>query len=197
MNLRYFFLVIFFTININGQHLKGYVVTNNNDTINCTFHHITNLFWKHIFNPATLRNNVKIINKEGQKIKYKPFELTTIIVKDVQNTSGFQHEKKDIKFVSIQADNYEHFYEEIFIGLISCYRLYDEASDARLLQKDVYVKNDNLFKIGFLSERSDAAALIIDNNSLHQKWINKEPYKLDQMNEVFQLYNNYNKSLIK
>ena len=190
-------IFIFIICNFYGQRFSGYIVTNTNDTIKCRFHNISNMFWKEIFNPATLRNNVKIINEKGEKVKYKPFELFSFVIKNVENTGGRKHINKDYKFVSLQSDDFQHFYEEVFLGEISCYRIYDQDLNANLLERYIYVKKNKLVKIGFLSERTDAGELIKDYSELYKQWMDKEPYKLSQMNTVFEIYNANQKKKLK
>jgi hypothetical protein len=121
----------------------------------------------------------------------------SFVIKNIENVEGEIIPKTDYKFVSIEADGYTHFYNEIFIGEISCYRIYNQDMNARLLFKDIYIKNNEIKKIRFLSERTDAGNLIFDYKELYDKWMNKDEYKLYQMNYIFHLYNEYKKNQTK
>jgi hypothetical protein len=155
--LKKFVITLFFfsAFSAYPQYFKGYVVKNNNDTIQCKFRNVSNMFWEEIFTPYRVRYFVKIETLNGEKIKFKPSEIKCFVIKNVEKFDLLTLPKKDLKFVSLEADGLNNFYLENFVGKISSYSLFDSDINARLKTKDFYFKNNELNKIRSLSRRVD------------------------------------------
>ena len=173
----------------NFEGFKGFLITNNNDTIQCTYSSISNIFKKSMFNPARLNNKVEIV-KDSIYTKYKPKDLKSFLITNPRGTGDF-------KFVSSQFDGYKHFYQEIAIGRISWYRTYYQDSYAMEHQLDVLVKNNKKVKIGSFSRRKDLGAIIEDYPELYEKWMNSDNYKVHQFGLLLQLYNEHFENISK
>jgi hypothetical protein len=167
----------------NFEGFKGYLITNNNDTIKCTYSSISNIFKERLFNPATLNNKVEIV-KDSIYTKYKPKDLKSFLIINPRGTGDF-------KFVSAQFDGFKHFYQEIAVGRISCYRSYYQDGYALEYHSDILVINNKKVKIGAFNRRKDLGKLIEDYPELYEKWMNTENYKVDQFGDVLRLYNEH------
>ena len=183
-------LIILFSTKINAQYFEGFVVTNNNDTINCKFINISNLFKESLFKPVTLRNKVRIQKENGEEVKYKPSELRSFSIK------GTGRGKTDyIKFISMKSDDFKHFYHEDYAGKISHYIIYDDDMYANELRKEFYIKDSKKIKISLFSPRKDYGELIKDYPDLYNKWMDPALYKLRFADEIIKEYNEYFKGL--
>jgi hypothetical protein len=167
------------------QRFNGYVVTNSNDTIKCKFSLEMNIFDKTLFYDSGISNRAKIFKENGEKVKYKPSELKTVFITGPK--------QGDYKFVSLKADNYEHFYHEIIVGRLSYYVLYKaNLSGGFPYEKPFILKENKLVSIDGFSRRKTFGELIIDYPELYKKWMDSNNYyKIDQITEVLKLYNEY------
>lgn len=182
-----FLFLVFICSAVNAQKFSGYVVTNENDTIKCSFDVQTNLFDKTMFYQTSVLKNVKITNEKGEKAKYYPNQLKSFLIKNTK--SG------DYRFVSINADKYKNFYQEVIIGKISVYRSYTANAQlgAAPVEKMVYLKGDKLSnEAGIFNFRSWFGKFIEDYPELYQKWMDSDNYyKKNQVFEVVNLYNEH------
>jgi len=188
------YLIAFFLIfslsafSQNFEGFKGYVITNNHDTIHGTFDAISNIFYKNIFNPARVRKVVKINNNAGIVTKYKPNEILSFLVYKPRG-------EKDYKFISTYRDNYKRFYHEIAVGEISYYKIYDQDMNASEIYDEIFIKNDNIQEVTMFSYRKDLGELIKDYPELYSKWIDGNKfYKTHETELVISLYNEYFKN---
>ncbi|MFV8368626.1 hypothetical protein [Flavobacterium sp. LB2R40] len=180
------FVIIILNFSIYGQNYKGYYVTIKNDTIKCDFDIFVNLFNSEKFDPQTVRNKIKIITNNGEKLKFKPNEINSFFIS--KTNSG------DYKFVSIANHNY--FYHEIIKGKLSYYKVYLNNSGGALgilISEQLYLlKGGKLVEINPLNLRKGLSKQIVDYPDLNQKWIDSDKYyKLNQFEEVVKLYNKH------
>ena len=171
----------FISFNIYGQDFNGYYITNENDTIKCGFNVGVNLF-----DAQTVRNKIKIINADAVELKFKPNEIKSFFI---EGTSVGNY-----KFVSIA--NHKYFYHEIIKGKLSYYKVYLNNSGGALgaLASVSYylLKDENLVELNPLNLRKGLSKQIEDYPELYQKWIDSDKYyKLNQFEEVINLYNKH------
>jgi hypothetical protein len=178
--------VLFFSKSTQAQrNIKGYVVTNVNDTIKCRF-----LLDMNTYNISSYSGVISsysgvieksiIIKESGEEVKYLPTELKIILI----NTpfSG------EYKYVSLKQ-NKNHFFHERVLGKLSFYTVYNAGIPVEHnYQTNYIIKNGKLFKI---SRRKKMGKLIIDYPELYNKWMNSENYRLNQIEEVVNLYNEH------
>ncbi len=176
-----FTLLFSLSLNTYSQKFDGYVVTNSNDTIKCSF----DLFiLSGKFQPQTVRNMVKIIDDSGNKLKFKPDEINSFFISKTNS--------RDYKFVSISNHNY--FYHEIIKGKLSYYKVYlnnPGGALGSLVSEKLYLyKNGKLTEINPLYLRKGLSKQIEDCSELNLKWIDSDKYyNLNQFEEVIKLYN--------
>jgi hypothetical protein len=180
------FISLLVNLNFYGQDYKGYYITKQNDTIKCGFDIFVNIFDSHKFDPQTVRNKIKIIDANGEMLKFKPNEINSFFI--LQTNSG------DYKFVSIANHNY--FYHEIIKGKLSYYKVYLNNSGGalgKLASERLYLyKNENLIEIDPLFLRKGLSKQIEDYSELHKKWIDSNNYyELNKFEEVIKLYNEH------
>ncbi len=182
------FILIFNCFTIYSQNVDGYVVTNENDTIQCkilinknrsNIHHQLDL--------AHLRRKVTILNINNEKKTYRPFELISI---------NFKKNDENFKFISVQDDDYKRFFREINNGKISHLVIYEESlsqySHVDMGFNYLY-KNDILTDMYIGNVREVVGDLIKDYPALYKDWKDKK-YKTDQYLEVIKLYNEHYKN---
>lgn len=175
----------FFAIISNAQgRFNGYVVTNSNDTIKCTFSLEMNIFDKTLFYDSSLSKRAKIFKQNGEKVKYKPTELKTIFITGPK--------QGDYKFVSISEDK-NHFFHEIISGKISYYIIYEgNLSGGFPYQRLFILKDGKLARMDGFSRRKTLGEFIFDYPELHQKWMDSNNYyKIDQFDDVIKTYNEH------
>jgi hypothetical protein len=178
--------ILIFNSNSFGQNSKGYYITNSNDTIKCYF----DLFIvSGKFDPQTVRNKIKTINNNGDKLKFLPNEINSFFISETNS--------RDYKFVSIVNHNY--FYHEIIKGKLSYYKVYlnnPGGAFGTLASEKLYLyKNEKLTEIDPLFLRKGLSKLIEDFPELNLKWIDSDKYyKLNQIEEVIKLYNEHFKN---
>lgn len=177
--LLFYFIFIFTS---QGQKFNGYVVTNENDTINCKFFVGTNFIYKKMFYPSSVKRKVKILNNKGEKITYKPHELISFCINETDRGS--------YKFVSIQADNYRDFFHVAIEGKITLLYTYIQNMDSSETPREYYYKNYELYETDWIDQRNQFGLLIKDNKELYEKWMDSNNFfKLRQIPEVIKLYN--------
>ncbi|MCF8323206.1 MAG: hypothetical protein K9I26_08725 [Flavobacterium sp.] len=177
--------VVVFSINIQAQQrFNGYVVTNANDTIKCRFSLEMNIFNDSLFYDSGISDRAKIFKENGEKVKYLPTELKTVFITGPK--------QGDYKFVSLEQDQ-KHFFHERIKGKLSFYILYKgNISGGFPLQMHYFLKNGILVQIKGSNARKKFAELIIDFPELYEKWIDSDKfYKLNQFEEVINLYNEH------
>ena len=79
------FVILIFGSKIYGQNYKGYYVTITNDTIKCDFDITEILLDSKKFDPQTVRNKIKVINNNGEKLKFKPNEINSFYISNTKN----------------------------------------------------------------------------------------------------------------
>lgn len=171
------------------QKLKGYVVTNTNDTIHCEFLVTTNMFTKNLFYAASVYKSVKIENKSGERIKYYPKDLKSFVIKET--TDG------NYKFVSLKEDGFKHFYHEIVGDRLSYFKLYNKVGniDPNSVYKEFILKNGSFLELGLFNTRKNLAKLIEDNKVIYDKWTDENGYyKLRDAENIINQYNNFYKN---
>jgi hypothetical protein len=185
-------LVLFislFTSIISAQKFEGYVITKVNDTIHCKFLIETNIFNDEIFYANSIRNKVKVLTKNNEKIVYVPSQLKEFLIK---RTGG------DFKFVSFSEDGFKYFYHEVIKGKLSYYKLYkaDLYSGGANSGYDVFIFKENKFKkLSAFNQRKSLSEVISDYPELYEKWIDSNNYyKVYQREEVVKLYNEHFKN---
>lgn len=180
------FVILIFGSKIYGQNYKGYYVTITNDTIKCDFDITEILLDSKKFDPQTVRNKIKVINNNGEKLKFKPNEINSFYISNTKNG--------DFKFISIPNHNY--FYHEIIKGKLSYYKVYlnnPGGAFGTLASQKIYLyKNEKLTEIDPLFLRKGLSKQIEDYTELNLKWIDSNKYyKLNQIEEVVKLYNKH------
>ena len=175
-----------FCSNVNAQKFDGYYITNSNDTIKCSFDVRVNIFDSKIFEKASVKNKVKVLNVDNKKIVFKPNEIRSFFIKGTK--AG------DFKFVSIENDN--NFYHEVIKGRLSYYKLYRQNSGGALgalIAEGIYLSKDQkLIEVNPLNLRKALSKQIEDYEELYIKWIDSDKYyKLNQFEEVVNLYNEH------
>lgn len=188
-NLCVVFFALFIGFHTNAQKFDGYYVTNTNDTIKCSFDVEVNIFDSKIFERASVKNKVKILNIEGKKLVFKPNEINSFFIKGT--STG------DYKFVGIVNGN--NFYHEIIKGKISYYKLYRQnpgGALGTLIAEEYYLfKDGKLVEISPLNLRKGLSKQMLDYPELNQKWLDSDKfYKLNQFEEVIKLYNEHFKN---
>lgn len=178
--------IIFFNFNAFAQKFDGYYITNNNDTIKCSFDVEVKIFDRKDFEKYSVKNRVRTLNTEGYKTTFKPNEINSFFIKGTKTG--------DYKFVSIENKN--NFYHEIIKGKLSYYKLYRGSSGGAigaLVAEGIYLhKDENFIEINPLNLRKGLGKQIEDYPELYQKWIDSNKhYKLDQFEEVVNLYNQH------
>jgi hypothetical protein len=182
-------LIIVFVLiscfNVHGQRFNGYVVTNSNDTIKCRFSLEMNIFDETLFYDSGISERAKIFLENGEKVKYKPSEIKTVFITGPK--------QGDYKFVSLKADNYEHLFHEIIVGKLSYYVLYKgNIRGGFPFARPFILKENKLVNIEGFSRRKMFGEFIIDYPELYQKWMDSNNYyKIDQMIEVLNIYNEH------
>lgn len=171
---------------LHAQKFDGYYIANNNDTIKCSFNVRVNLFDSKIFEKASVKNKIKVLNANGEKLIFKPNEIQSFFIRGTKTG--------DYKFVSIENKN--NFYHEVIKGKLSYYKLYRENSGGvlgALVAEGLYLSKDKkLIEINPLNLRKGLAKQIEDYEELHQKWMDSDTYyKLNQFEEVIKLYNTH------
>jgi hypothetical protein len=186
----YILLLICFYSNIFAQNFEGYVITKSNDTLKCTFDVQTNIFDETMFYPSSVMKSVKIINENGEKFKFYPNQIDSFIIKNTKFGN--------FKFVSLKADNYKNFYQEISVGRISIYKKYTgNMNGGYPIESTIYCKNDKLDsrETNFFNFRKWFSKYIDDYPELYQKWIDSDNFfKKKDVFEVIKIYNNYFKN---
>ena len=181
-----FILGLLFCATTSAQKFDGYVVTRSNDTIQCKFFVVTNLFTRDLFYAESVRKGVKIETKEKVKIKFKPSQLLSFLIK------GTNH--GDFKFVSFSDDGYKFFYHEIVKGKLSYYRLYTPYQDMVVnnsFEQFVY-KDNKLSKINRPKRRDSLGEFIKDYPELYDKWMSPyEPIDINSIDYVVEMYNEH------
>ena len=174
-------------MSVHSQKYYGYVVTNLNDTIKCQFIVQTNLFNKNIYYPYS--KNIRIINNNGEKIKFKPNQLKSY------SLSGSH--VRDYKFVSLKYDNYKSFYDEVQNGKICFYYHYKLNTGGGDPIKTIHVLKNGIFKkISGFSMRKKFGEFIKDYPELYEKWKNSnKSFDLENMDYVAELCNKHFGSL--
>jgi hypothetical protein len=162
------------------------VVTNANDTIHCKFFVRTNLFNDKIFYAASVYKSVKILNGNGEKVKYYPKDVKCFFIKGT--TDG------NFKFVSFKEDGFKHFYHEVVNDRLSYYRLYDKvgATDVNAIYKEFVYKDNTFLQLGLFNTRKNLAELIKDNKEIYDKWMDEHGYY--KVKDAFNIINQYNNS---
>lgn len=184
--LLFFLSTMIFCYNVNAQKFVGHYITNSNDTIKCSFDVGVNIFDSKIFEKASVKNKVRVLNNEGKKIIFKPNEIRSFFIKGTS--------EGDFKFVSIE--NNSNFFHEVIKGKLSFYKLYRQNSGGALgglVAVGLYLfKDQKLVEVNPLSLRKGLSAQIEDNEELHRKWMDSDKYyKLNQFEEVIILYNEH------
>lgn len=178
-----------FIINIQAQQrFHGYVVTNANDTIKCRF--LLDMNTYNISSCSGLMSSYSgvieksiIIKESGEEVKYLPSELKTILIN--LPFSG------EYKYVSLEQ-NKNYFFHERILGKLSFYSVYNAGIQGEHnFQTNYILKDGKLFEI---SRRNKLGKLIIDYPELYNKWMNSENYRLNQIGEVVNLYNEHFKN---
>ena len=173
-------LLNFFVLICNAQgRFNGYVVTNSNDTIKCTFSLEMNIFDKTLFYDSSLSKRAKIFKENGEKVKYKPTELKTIFVTGPK--------QGDYKFVSLEQDN-EHFFHEKIKGKLSYYIIYKGNLQGGFPFEIPYFLKDNKLYENYYT-RKEIGELIADYPELYDKWMDKKN-KVSQI-DIINEYNTY------
>lgn len=186
---KFLFIFLFFLSTVvSAQRFDGYVISNENDTINCSFDVQTNLFDETMFYPTSVLKSVKIITEKGEKVKYHPNQLKAFLIKNTKFG--------DYRFVSIDADKHKNFYQEVTIGKISLYRSYvnNMQPGAFPIEKTFYCKDNGLSskETNFFNFRNWFGKFIEDYPELHQKWMDSDNYyKKNQVADVVKLYNEH------
>ena len=95
------------------------------------------------------------------------------------------------KYVSLEQ-NKNHFFHERILGKLSFYTVYNAGIQGEHnFQTNYILKDRKLFEI---SRRNKLGKLIIDYPELYNKWMNSENYRLNQIEEVVNLYNEHFKN---
>lgn len=180
------FIGLFLIVKFNSysQRIEGYVVTNSNDTIKCKFFVTPNMFNRTIIykDELCLLKKLKILTNSGEKKKYRANELKSFFV---TGTS-----EGDFKFVSLNEDNYNHFYHEVIKGKISYYRLYKGVDGTKF--NEYIIKSNLMFKLGIFNTRKTLGEQIKDYPELYEKWMDSNNfYTIDKLDEVIKLYNEH------
>lgn len=181
------FVLIFNCFTIYSQNVDGYVVTNENDTIQCKILISKNRSNLHQLDLAQLRRKVTILNKNNEKVTYRPFELISI---------NFEKNNEYFKLISIQDDDYKRFFREINSGKISHLVVYEESLSQYSradMGFDYLYKDGTLTDISEVNIRNAVGVLIKDYPSLHKDWMDKK-FKTQHYLEVIKLYNEYYKN---
>ena len=186
-NLFIFFALTLIEISLAQGRFSGYVVTNENDTIKCSFSLYMNIFDKSLFYDATLSKKVKIFKENGEKAKYIPSELKTIFITGPK--------QGNYKFVSLEQDK-KHFFHEITIGKLSYYVIYRENIQGGFpLEVPCFVKEGKLtiFNGFFVDKKDEFSKLISDFPELQEKWTNaQDSYYVDsKFPQYIKLYNDH------
>ncbi len=177
--------VILFSISVQAQQrFNGYVVTNANDTIKCRFSLEMNIFDSTLFYDSGISDRASIFKENGEKVKYLPTELKMVFITGPK--------QGDYKFVSLGQDK-KHFFHERIKGKLSFYILYKgNIGGGFPLQMHYFLKNEILLQIKGSNARNKFGELIIDYPELYEKWIDSDKfYKLNQFEEVINLYNEH------
>lgn len=180
------FIIILNSFNVQCQEFKGYVVTNENDTIKCKFIIETNLFNKNIAYFNYIRRKITIVNELNEKVTYKPYELISFNVE----YNG------DNKFISVQNDNYSRFFHEVLEGKISLLVIYERSmSQYRVGDTPYYylLKDNILTDLSLGGHRNEIGVLFEDYPQLHKDWMDKK-YKTKDYVDVIKKYNEYFKN---
>ncbi|MFL9831082.1 hypothetical protein ABS764_09505 [Flavobacterium sp. ST-87] len=187
MKKLFFVLFVYFlNFQVFAQKFKGYYITNSSDTIQCSFDVEVNIFDRKDFERYSVKNKVKILNNEGQKILFKPNEIQSFFIKGTKTG--------DYKFVSLSGNKF--FYHELVNGKLSFYKVYRHNSGGALgaLASEEYylLKDEKLVQINPLNLRKGLGKQIEDYPELYQKWMDSNKYyRLNQFEEVVKLYNQH------
>ncbi|MBS7230248.1 hypothetical protein KHA90_04355 [Flavobacterium psychroterrae] len=187
MNKIIFSLVFCFISTIfYSQNYKGYYITNDDDTITCSFDIPVILFDSKKFDPQTVRNKINVITENGEKLKFKPNQIKSFFIKETKNGN--------YNFVSIIDQNY--FYHEIIRGKLSYYKVYLNNSGGVLgyyaSVKYFIIKDNNLTELNSMNLKKGLSKQIKDYPELDQKWMDSSNYyKVNQIEEVIELYNEH------
>jgi hypothetical protein len=168
-----------------GQKFDGFVVTNTNDTIHCKFFIQTNSADEKIPYPSSVCKKVKILTDKGEEMAFKPSQLKSFFIKGTKDC--------DLKFVSLKEDD-DQFYHELIIGKLSLYKIYFTSMYGQEFSNGVILKEGKLYKIAGFGLRKKFGELIKDYPELYDKWMNSEDYKVDQFQELVNLYNEHFKN---
>lgn len=182
------FSVIFCLVSVTfyGQNYKGYYITNENDTIKCSFDIPVILFDSEKFDPQTVRNKIKIVTDTGEKFSFKPNQIKSFFIKETK--------KGDYNFVSIANQNY--FYHEIIKGKLSYLKVYLNNSGGVLgyyaSVRYFIIKDGDLTELNSMNLKKGLSKQIKDYPELDLKWMDSNNYyKVNQIEEVIELYNKH------
>ncbi len=167
LNLRIlmvFSLIIISFSSAVAKEYQGYYVTNDLDTIKCTFNITENIFYKGDYNFHMISQRVRLTDAEGKKY-FKPQTIACFVI---FLPIG------ECKFVSMQTDDY-YFYHELATGKISMYLVYHKHPyDGGKITHCVFYKNNELTELGTMTtmrnQRKKVNLLLSDNPEVLAKW---------------------------
>lgn len=156
---KIFFLLLIISSSLKAENFSGYYVTNNSDTVSCSF--VLQKKHKDFYDFSSVSNTVTLGDHEGIK-KFKPHEITCFVINIPEDG--------EYKFVSLR-ENRKLFFHEIINGKISLYKTYSRhAYDGSLAIIPIAHKNNELVYLNVVNRKKRIANLLKDNSVVLEKW---------------------------
>ena len=160
--IKIFLLCFFFlSTNLFSQVRKGYYVTNNNDTIKCSFK-VSNQIFHDRVDVASLHGTIMII-ENGVTKKYKPHEIKLFNVIDIDSV--------EYKFKSFDT---EKLFVHVFIeGRITLCHIYGfHPYDHGYMPYLAFFKDKKFYTILMFNEKKILKEILADNPEVLNDYLN-------------------------
>lgn len=172
------FIIIFLSCNLYAQFHEGFVITTENDTIDCEI--FSSSYFSGDLNLSSLTNGI-ITQKDGNKMKYKPNEIKEFSINSL--TLG------RLSFISIPEDT-KKFFQVIVKGRLSFFYLHVKSSDGSGYAVPVLKKNGKLVYLNVVNRNKRVEDLITDYPELLHDW-KENKYSFDELDQLVLVYNRY------
>jgi len=175
---------VLLSFNLFSQTIKGFYVTNSNDTINCMFVKPLSFFGNKL-DVSALYGPITVI-ENGVKKKYKPHEIKSFTVYDTN----------DVKYLFGSFDDEKRYFVNILIeGRLSLCNVYStHPYDHSFWPIQAMVKDGKIVRLNVFTMHRKIGELLADCPELQKEWLEGHKYK---SNDKEAIVNDYNTCMAK
>jgi len=183
--------VLLFLIAMTSQAriFDGYYVTKNNDTVQCQIKVRVNMFNNDLVDPLSYRKSISIIEKNGVKKRFKPFQIESLTIEHPNS------EYSNIICIPISLNGRGWFVRAVDLGEINIYKMYypDSYSAYRslLVLQTESQEPKQITNPGFRKKVLN----YLNNDPFFVEKFQDRAYKYDTLTDLVKEYNKANKKV--